>query len=379
MDQLIEILTRYDPHWGGIIFLMAMSVGVAIFHTVIFAGLFNLDFNKKLFFIANPSIILACALIDTRWGFAAALILFASVFLFTLIGILVAGFRSNIKEKAEREKFYFQYQRTPPSSTRKNILLILFLLCIGVSFFYIGYSSLLIAFIYLLAIGIFRPTNKSRFLKYQAILPVSKIRSLAMGLVEVEGKLIMTSPLKAPLSGDDCIGFHYTIETISKDDNGRDSYSTIFSETICNDFLIEDETGSIKVNANNIEWFWVKSHTEEHNNSKRYTEYLIKQSDPMTLIGTASVEMDNNTPVIQYDNFRKVLAMAPSTEIRSFNVYKPFRHSFIFYSCIYLILIALVLVSPVEIQSNRVVIKMPDWKILTSSTTEETTTVETTP
>ena len=372
MDQFIEFLTQQDPNWGTIIFLMAMSVGVAIFHTVIFAGLFDLEFNKKLFFIANPSVILACALIDTRWGLAAFLIIFASVFLFAFIGMFVAGFRSNNEEKKEREKFYLQHQRTPPSKARKHFLQIIFLVCIGCSYFYIGYYCLLIAFIFLLAIGIFMPTNKSRFLKYQTVLPVSKIRSLAMGLVEVEGKLIMTSPLKAPLSGDDCIGFHYTIETISRDNNGRDSYSIVFSETICNDFLIEDETGSIKVNANNIEWFWVKSHTEEHNNSKRYTEYIIRHGDPMLLIGTASVEMDNNTPIIQYDNFRKVLAMAPPTAVKSFNVYKPFRHSFIFYSCIYLILIALVLVSPVEIQSNQVIIKMPDWKILKSLTTEET-------
>jgi hypothetical protein len=369
MDQSIEFLTRQDPNWGTIIFLMAMSVFIAIFHTVIFALLFNFTFNKKLFFFANPLIISSCALVDTRWGLAAFLIIFASVFLFAFIGILAAGFRN--EEKTEREKFYFQYHRTPPSKTRKHFLQIIFLVCIGCSYFYIGYYCLLIAFIFLLAIGIFMPTNKSRFLKYQTVLPVSKIRSLAMGLVEVEGKLIMTSPLKAPLSGDDCIGFHYTIETISSDDNGRDSYSTIFSETICNDFLIEDETGSIKVNANNIEWFWVKSHTEERNNSKRYTEYIIRHGDPMLLIGTASVEM-NNTPVIQYDNFRKVLAMAPPTEVKSFNVYKPFRHAFIFYSCIYLILIALVLVSPVEIQSNQIIIKMPDWKILNSSTTEET-------
>lgn len=350
---------------------MAMSMGFAIFHTLIFGSLLGLKFNNKLFFIANPSIILACALIDTRWGLAAALIIFASVFLFAFVGMFVAGFRSNNKEKTEIEKFYFQYQRTPPSNTRKHFLQIIFLVSLGCSYFYIGYYCLLIAFIFLLAIGIFKPTNKSRFLKYQAFLPASKIRSLAMGLVEVEGKLMMCKPLKAPLSGDDCIGFHYTIETISRDDDGRDRYSTIFSASICNDFLIEDETGSIKVNANNIEWFWVKSHTEERNNSKRYTEYLIKQGDPMILIGTASVEMDNNTPVIQYDNFRKVLAMAPSTTVKSFNIYKPFRHAFIFYSCIYLILIALVLVSPIEIQSNQVIIKMPDWKILKSSTTEE--------
>lgn len=371
MDQFIEFLTQQDPNWGAIIIFMAMSVGVAIAHTVIFAGLFGLEFNKKLFFIANPSIILACALIDTRWGLAAFLIIFASVFLFAFVGMFVAGFRSNNEDKTEGEKFYLRYQQTPPSNTRKNILLILFLLCIGVSFFYIGYYSLLIAVIFVLAVGIFMPTNKNRFLKYQTVLPVSKIRSLAMGLVEIEGKLIMTTPLKAPLSGDDCIGFHYTIETISSDDNGRDSYSTIFSETICNDFLIEDETGSIKVDAKNIEWFWVKSHAEERNNSKRYTEYLIKHGDPMLLIGTASVETDNNTPVIQYDNFRKVLVMAPPTAVKSFNVYKPFRHSFIFYSCIYLILIALILVSPVEIQSNQVIIKMPDWKILDSLTTED--------
>lgn len=61
----------------------------------------------------------------------------------------------------------------------------------------------------------------SRFLKLQAMLPNSKIRSLAMGLVELQGKVIARERLNAPLSRRPCIGYYYCVHRESRDKDGK--------------------------------------------------------------------------------------------------------------------------------------------------------------
>ncbi|RTZ49614.1 hypothetical protein EJ377_04200 [Chryseobacterium arthrosphaerae] len=61
-----------------------------------------------------------------------------------------------------------------------------------------------------------RPTSAKRFLRLQASLPTSKIKSLAKGIVEVEGTLIMKEPLSSPVDHEICIGYYYTIEDIDR-------------------------------------------------------------------------------------------------------------------------------------------------------------------
>jgi hypothetical protein len=362
MDQFIEFLTQNDPHWGGVIFLMAMSVGLAIFHTVIFGSLLGLKFNIKLFFITNPFIILVCALIDTRWAPAALLFLTVSVFISAIIGMIVAGRRSNAEEKKEIEAFYNQYQRTSPSKIAKRIFSILFLAGIGAGFYFIGGETILFVIVFFIATAFLIPTNKSRFLKYQAILPLSKIRSVSMGLAEIQGKVKIIEPLISPVSNTDCAGFFYEIEDINRDKDGRDSYTTIFSETICNRFIIEDDTGSIEINPKKIEFAWPKNSTQKTRSGKRYSENLLQEGDEVLLIGRASVDT-NNKPVMEYDSFRKVLAIAPSDAVINFNTNKPLRNSFIFFSCIYFILMAVVLITPIEIDGNKIIVNKPDWAL----------------
>lgn len=366
MDQFLAIFVKYDPNWGSIIFIMVMSFFVAIFHTVILSSLFNLDFNKKLFFILNPSLIGICGLIDTRLALVVFLLISVSVFILGISGVFVASIRDKTETKKEIENFYKKYQILPSNKTKKIIFSSLFITILFVGMFYIGFQAILILIALVLIDIIFLPTNKRRFLKYQAILPVSKIRSIAMGLVEVEGKLRMIKPLKAPVSGKECIGFHYTIETITRGDNGEDNYSTIFSETVCNNFLIEDDTGAIEIDPKKIELVWIHNVTHERLNSKRYSDNTLNEGDEVILIGNASID-SNNKPIIKYDGFRKVLAIAPPTAVTGFNANKPFKHSFIFFTCIYCVLIVLVLITPIEIQYDTISIKKPDWTIFYST------------
>lgn len=84
----------------------------------------------------------------------------------------------------------------------------------------------LIFFVFIF-LTLMRPTSAKKFLRLQASLPTSKIKSLAKGIVEVEGTLIMKEPLSSPVDHEICIGYYYTIEDIDRDSDGKLSYRTI--------------------------------------------------------------------------------------------------------------------------------------------------------
>src|SRR6266480_5545414 len=73
--------------------------------------------------------------------------------------------------------------------------------------------------------------------------PVSKIRSLAMGDVEVYGQVKAEKHLKAPYSGCDCVYFNYKIEV--PDRNGWRVTQKGEESTI---FYIDDGTDRLMVN-----------------------------------------------------------------------------------------------------------------------------------
>ena len=128
----------------------------------------------------------------------------------------------------------------------------------------------------IIAIMLMFPTSKKRFLRLQASLPTSKIKSLAKGLVEIQGKLIMKDPLISPVGNEECIGYYYTIEDIQKDKNRKNSYTTIHRETKCNVFQIKDDTGIVEVIPEDIEFIMLEKTNVSSNNNKRYSEILLE-------------------------------------------------------------------------------------------------------
>lgn len=73
-------------------------------------------------------------------------------------------------------------------------------------------------------------------------IPVSKIRSIAMGLVEVYGKVVPIKILKSPCSGDDCVYYNIAIE-----DNGHEFYRTFEGNE---QFVLKDKTGEVLIDCN---------------------------------------------------------------------------------------------------------------------------------
>jgi hypothetical protein len=182
----------------------------------------------------------------------------------------------------------------------------------------------MVFFMLIPVLSILYPGNKGRFLNLQRTLPTSKIRSVTMGLAEIEGKLMMIEPVITPIKKKECIGYHYKIE----------------------------------VNPQNIKLPLVEKDEQYSNSGKRYTQYVLYPNDKMLLIGKAGLK-ENNQPVFEYESIKKVFAISPSNKVLKYNLYKPLLNSFILFTCFFGLMTALILITPVEIKDNRLIIGNP--------------------
>jgi len=348
MYELRELLSLDIP-LEVVIFLMVFSMGIAIFHTAIFTLLYNVNLRPKwIFFALNPLTLLIAYFILPALAAAAFGFMVVSVFLLGIIGMIRAAI------KGDPETRHYQSLK-PKKPLWKRIII-----GVGVVVFCIVFiSSGPYAFIIIFAIaflGGIMPSSKNRFKKYQATLPTSKVRSMAMGLVEVEGKISCDIPLVAPIEKVECIGYKYVIESISTDKDGHDSYSELFSETVCNPFYLSDDTGTVKVLPDKIEFIWVELEGRYSTGSKRYSQYLLKKNDHVLIIGKASVR--DNTSVIEHENIKNVFGIAPFDKVTEYNTYKPLLNSFAFFSAVLAIMVAIALISPIELKDGRVVVHL---------------------
>ncbi len=192
-----------------------------------------------------------------------------------------------------------------------------------------------------IAVVLLLPNSRKRFLRIQASLPTSKIKSVAMGLVEIQGKLIMKEPLISPVAREECIGYYYTIEDVTKDKEGKNSYSTIHKETQCNVFQMQDDTGIIEIHPEGIELIFIKETNVSYNGQKRYKETLLKSGQEMLLVGAA--DSRNGEAFIRKDTGHQLLGITTASGISVWNKYQPLLRSFVLTCIIILILMILIL------------------------------------
>ncbi|KAF2516155.1 hypothetical protein [Flavobacterium foetidum] len=331
MNDLFEFLTHNKTDAVEVIFLMLFSLGIALFQTVIFSGLFNLKFPNWLFFILSPAIVGISFLIDPSFPLAAVLLLFISVFVFAIIGMIYSGIQSSKEDKIEREKFNKKHN-IPKTTFGQKILGFFIVASIFGTFALLaetGNLKLLFLIIpgFIILKNIFFPSSKSKFMRLQSILPTSKIDSIAMGMVEVEGDLEEIEPIISPYFNKPCIGYYYKIEEESKpDDDGRTTYSTIFSEIKTGKFKIKDETGSVTVDGEGMEYFFDRVDNQKGGKT-RHSETYLKNNDYMFLVGYAS--SDNGNTIIKKGNPDSVFGIAIPRSISFRNKYKLLLDSFL--------------------------------------------------
>ncbi|MBU4311311.1 MAG: E3 ubiquitin ligase family protein [Candidatus Omnitrophica bacterium] len=78
-------------------------------------------------------------------------------------------------------------------------------------------------------------------------IPTSTVRSLAMGLVELNGKAKKTKPLKSALTKTDCVYYRYTVERYQS--SGKSGHWVTVAQGDSNDcvFSLDDGTGNVTV------------------------------------------------------------------------------------------------------------------------------------
>ncbi len=374
MNEFIAFFTQHNVSNASIVFLMLAGCFIAIFHTIILSALFRLNFRGWLFFVVDPLLILLAGILNRHLVFLVFFLLFISVFVLGFMGMIYAGFTKSKEEKKKREQLRQRYHIAPKPLWKKIggfIVVALFF----VSFYHLGFYSVLLLFIIVPVLSAILPGNRNKFLKYQGTLPTSKIRSVAMGLAEIEGSLECIEPMLSPINNKQCIGYRYRIEDISTDKDGDKSYTTILDETRCNPFYISDETGKIMVNPDKMEFVYVEKDEMYSAGGKRYTQFLIKENDKMLLIGNCGLG-ENNQPVFEYEVIKKVFAIAPSDKITHYNTFKPLLNSFLIFSCAFAFIVSLILITPMYIKDGQLIIGTPDFELNSNAVNGDESTEE---
>lgn len=129
-------------------------------------------------------------------------------------------------------------------------------------------------------------------------IPTSKVRSLAMGLVEVKGEAKPLALLKSPVTMTDCVYYRYKIEKYVR--SGKSSHWSVVDQgASTNYFYVEDETGRILADpvdadvhlGRDYQWTGTKPGTGWGvfvGDRMRYSEWWIIEGEPVYVIGTVT-------------------------------------------------------------------------------------------
>ena len=148
-------------------------------------------------------------------------------------------------------------------------------------------------------------------------IPTSKIRSIAMGLVEISGRVVKSknNNLKSPFSQNDCVYYKCTIEEYRRSGK-HSSWVTIFKDEKSDLFYLKDDTGIVLIDPKKAKIDIPKDNRFESrmgmdppesvkyflrqnsiafegflfgiNKTMRYTEWYIAPNDKLYIMGTAS-------------------------------------------------------------------------------------------
>jgi hypothetical protein len=98
--------------------------------------------------------------------------------------------------------------------------------------------------------------NGFRSLRLQRIIedtPTAKIRSLAMGLVELQGTLRPRSRAITPFSSRDCVWWEVELQTLRQSNRGGRRWGTVYREQSGHPFYLDDGTGTALIYPQNAQ------------------------------------------------------------------------------------------------------------------------------
>lgn len=347
-----NFLFTQEVDWVLVTFLSFFSAFVAVFYTVIISGLYNIKLKPKwLFFVLLPGVLIVTKILFPNIVIGVFVILFITTFVLAIFGFvyrLIHNIILRSKEKVKAQK----KGSVVLEAIKFLVITILLISC----FLFFGHLAFIIIFFYFILKKIFFPDTKNTFLKLQTTLPTSKIRSMAMGLVEVTGKVKIQESVISRLDKKECIGYTYRIESISRDKDGKKSYSTIEYETVCNPFIIQDTTGEVLVSNKDLELLDLEIDKQYSSGSKRYTQCLLLDGEEMLLIGKANKRKE--LTIIEKDTVKDIFGLMAVSKISRWNQLKPIRDSVYVYITVFLFLTGILLISNMTIEDNRVILNL---------------------
>jgi hypothetical protein len=345
MSEFWNWFSEIEINLSIIIIMMGISLPIALFDTLLIRSLYELKIRPKwLLFVFNPAAIAIGTLIYKPLGLVIFLFFFISVFALAILGMSYDSIKKYIQYVKVTDK-----RNKKKTSLWKILLHIIISLLLLVTFFFLGPAVIIFIVLFIFLIKLSKPNP---YLQLQAILPTSVIRSMAMGLVEVKGKVKKIELLQAPIKSRACVAYRYVVEDISKDSDGHKSYSTAKDETVCNDFYMVDETGEVEIKAESLELLNIEVSDQYSNGSRRYTQYLIKEGDEMLLIGKASTE--NQKTIIEREEIKNIFAIAPAKFVSKWNKYKPLLNSFLTATLVIASIVVFILLADISIDENTV-------------------------
>lgn len=361
MKELIDFLTDWGDIPVGLIFtLIPFSVVVALFHILILQMLYGWKYKFQWFLtVLEPTLVCLLGVIEPGWGMCAFMILFALAFVLAIAGFIIMPLVKKLKEtKVEYQRIgkkvtAFTVGKVTGSYVVGIIAVLVIMLILQTSLPFI----FLLTFIILPLFALKNPGGNRRFIRLQAILPTSPIRSVAMGLAEVEGNVVIKESLSAPIGDIECAAYQYEIEEIEHDNEGRTSYTTIHSENKCNVFSIQDKTGVLDVTSEKLSLLCLPINRRYEKDGKRYTQRLLMPDDQVLLIGMADTR--GGRTVFRYEEVKKVYALMPSQALNTYNKAKPLIDNLILYTSVFGIIASLILLFHIEYDGEKLHINPP--------------------
>jgi hypothetical protein len=118
--------------------------------------------------------------------------------------------------------------------------------------------------------------------------PTSKVRSVAMGHVEIQGTALKKFQLQSPLSKTECVYYNYQIEKEQRGSKGRTRWVTVEQGASTVYFNLQDATGVILIDPKDAEVITLekfRSIEQKGLTKYRYTESFILHGQQIYVLG----------------------------------------------------------------------------------------------
>lgn len=127
-----------------------------------------------------------------------------------------------------------------------------------------------------------------QWLKFKKVAdtPTSKVRSMAAGLVELNGKVTAIKQLVSPVSKAKCVYYKVEHQIYIRSKNGG-SWVTTSTDTNLANFLLEDDTGKVEIAPQKAELDIPIDKTKYYGFNRRDLERFLALDDPVYVLGTA--------------------------------------------------------------------------------------------